>query len=204
MYYLVESTEGEEPMTRTSTRPMRADAERTVRTILAAAERVLGQNPSATLEQIAEAAGVARTTVHRRFANRDDLLRTMSRNSWQRIVAAVDAARPNTAPPLVALHQATANVIEIKYGAKFALDQADPADREVVALQADVFAKCDVVLTRAQESGAIAPDADLDWVRRVYLALIAETVHGAAEPTSDPDALAGRVIETLLHGFGPR
>ncbi|WP_378734508.1 TetR/AcrR family transcriptional regulator [Nocardia brasiliensis] len=187
-----------------SARPLRADAERTVRVILDAAERVLSENPNATLEQIAEAAGVARTTVHRRFANRDDLVRTMAVAAWRRIEAAVDAARPQTAPPLVALHQATANVIEIKYGASYALDRVDSTDPEVAALQTAVFAKCDAVLARARADGLIAAEADPVWVRRVYLALIAETVHGNTEldRSTDPDTLAGRVIDTLLGGVG--
>lgn len=193
-------------MSSTSARPLRADAERTVRAILDAAERVLSENPSATLEQIAEAAGVARTTVHRRFANRDDLVRTMAVAAWRRIAAAVDAARPLTAPPLVALHQATANVIEIKYGASYALDRVDSTDPDVAELQADVYAKCDAVLGRARTEGFIADDADPTWVRRVYLALITETVHGSTEldGTTDPDTLAGRVIDTLLRGVGAR
>ncbi|MBF6348377.1 MULTISPECIES: TetR/AcrR family transcriptional regulator [Nocardia] len=190
----------------TGARPLRADAERTVRTILDAAERVLGQNPNATLEQIAEAAGVARTTVHRRFANRDDLVRTMAIEAWQRMDAAVDAARPYTAPPLVALHQATANVVAIKHGAAYALDRVGPADDEVAEIQAAVFGKCDAVLRRAQAEGVVPAEADLDWVRRVYLALITETVHGEtdADPPADPDTLARRVIDTLLHGTAGR
>ncbi|WP_069167415.1 TetR/AcrR family transcriptional regulator [Nocardia altamirensis] len=190
----------------TSARPLRADAERTVRVILDAAERVLSENPHATLEQIAEAAGVARTTVHRRFANREDLLRTMAVAAWRRIAAAVDAARPQTAPPLVALHQATANVIEIKYGAAYALERVDSTDPEVAALQSDVYAKCDAVFARAQADALIAADTDLAWARRVYLALIAETVHGntTLDGNADPDTLARRVIDTLMNGIGHR
>ncbi|MEV6429113.1 helix-turn-helix domain-containing protein [Nocardia sp. NPDC051463] len=191
-------------MPSTPARPLRADAERTVRAILDAAERVLSDNPNATLEQIAEAAGVARTTVHRRFANREDLVRTMAVTAWRRMNAAVDAARPQTAPPLVALHQATANVIQIKYGASYALDRIDVTDPEVAGIQAEVFAKCDTAFARAQTEGIIAPEADLTWVRRVYLALITETVHGATEfdTTTDPDTLASRVVDTLLGGLG--
>ncbi|WP_280437414.1 TetR/AcrR family transcriptional regulator [Nocardia carnea] len=186
----------------TPARPLRADAERTVRTILDAAERVLGRNPNATLEQIAEAAGVARTTVHRRFASRDDLVRTMAIEAWRRMDAAVDAARPHTAPPLVALHQATANVIAIKNGAAYALERVGPADDEVAEIQAAVFGKCDAVFRRAEAEGVLPADADLEWVRRVYLALITETVHGETESDTpaDPDTLARRVIDTLLHG----
>ncbi|WP_227997441.1 TetR/AcrR family transcriptional regulator [Nocardia australiensis] len=189
-----------------SARPLRADAERTVRAILEAAERLLSENPSATLEQIAEAAGVARTTVHRRFASREDLVRTMAIAAWRHIDTAVDAARPQTAPPLVALHQATANVIEIKYGASYALDRVGEDDPEVAEIMAAVYAKCDVVFARAQADGVIGTDTDPVWARRVYLALISETVHGNTDldGTTDPDTLAGRLIDTLLRGIGQR
>src|SRR5215208_945701 len=52
----------------------RADAMRNRERILDAAERLLQRSPSATLADIAAAAGVARSTLHRRFASRDDLL----------------------------------------------------------------------------------------------------------------------------------
>ena len=45
--------------------------------ILDAAERLLQQSPSATLADIAAAAGVARSTLHRRFANRDALIEAL-------------------------------------------------------------------------------------------------------------------------------
>jgi serine phosphatase RsbU (regulator of sigma subunit) len=52
----------------------RADAQRNRERILEAAERMLERSPSATLADIAAAAGVSRSTLHRRFANRDELL----------------------------------------------------------------------------------------------------------------------------------
>jgi serine phosphatase RsbU (regulator of sigma subunit) len=52
----------------------RADALRNRERILDAAERMLEHSPSATLADIAAAAGVARSTLHRRFPSRDDLI----------------------------------------------------------------------------------------------------------------------------------
>jgi AcrR family transcriptional regulator len=52
----------------------RADALRNRERILDAAERLLEQSASAPLTEIAAAAGVARSTLHRRFASRDDLI----------------------------------------------------------------------------------------------------------------------------------
>jgi serine phosphatase RsbU (regulator of sigma subunit) len=52
----------------------RADARLNRERILDAAERMLERSPSATLADIAAAAGVSRSTLHRRFADRDELL----------------------------------------------------------------------------------------------------------------------------------
>jgi serine phosphatase RsbU (regulator of sigma subunit) len=58
----------------TQTNLRRADALRNRERILDAAERMLERSPSASLGDIAAAAGVARSTLHRRFRTRDDLL----------------------------------------------------------------------------------------------------------------------------------
>ncbi len=54
--------------------PRRADALRNRERILDAAERMLERSPSASLTEIAKAAGVSRSTLHRRFTSRDALL----------------------------------------------------------------------------------------------------------------------------------
>jgi serine phosphatase RsbU (regulator of sigma subunit) len=51
----------------------RADALRNRERILDAADRILARRPSATMADIAAAAGVSRSTLHRRFASREQL-----------------------------------------------------------------------------------------------------------------------------------
>ncbi|QIP87852.1 TetR/AcrR family transcriptional regulator [Streptomyces sp. Tu 2975] len=190
-------------MGETAGRSLRADAERSVRAILEAAERVLAEDPGASMEQIAAAAGVARTTIHRRFANRQALIEALASSAARQLARAVDDGRPDTAPPLVAMHRITANVLQVKSAWAFALElPADPAG-EAAVLHQDITRSCIAVLKRAQEDKLIDEAADLDWVRRVYYALIGESLHGNADG-ADPDTLATRIIDTLLHGAGPR
>lgn len=180
---------------------MRSDAARSTRAIIEAAERVLSANPAASLEQVAEAAGVARTTVHRRFAGREALLRTMGAQAWTQIRDAVAEAAQDTAPPLVAWHRATAAVLAVKHRWTFALTHIDSADTDTLALIGEVTATTDAFLARVRDAGLLRADADLEWVRRAYMALISESVHGEAE-WDDADVLATRVLDTLTRGFG--
>ena len=107
-------------------RALRADAERSVRAILEAAERVLAEDAGASMEQIAEAAGLTRITVHRRFANRQALLEALAVSAKQQLIDAIEEARPDSAPALVALYRVTANVLRVKSTWRFTLSHATP------------------------------------------------------------------------------
>lgn len=184
------------------TKALRADAERSIRSILEAAERVLSADPTASLEQVAEEAGVARTTIHRRFANRQALMDAMATTAMHQLSAAIEAGRPETAPPLVALHQITANVLRTKISWQFALGQPAAPGSATAEAQQQVIRRCLELLGRVRDLGVLDADTDLDWTRRVYYALIGESLHGHDADT-DADTLATRIIDTLLHGAAP-
>ncbi|MEV6711466.1 helix-turn-helix domain-containing protein [Lentzea sp. NPDC051208] len=189
-------------------RALRADAERSVRAILEAAERVLAEDANASMEQIAEAAGLTRITVHRRFANRQALLDALAVSAKQQLVDAIEEARPESAPALVALYRVTANVMRVKTTWRFTLSHATAHTDAAAALWEEINGHTTDLLNRAREEGLLAPEADLEWTRQVYYALLSEALNRSGvdeSPTAeDPDALATLVIDTLLHGAGPR
>src|SRR4051794_16452681 len=175
-------------------RPLRADAERSVRAILEAAERVLAQDPGASMEQIAEAAGLTRITVHRRFANRQALLEALAVSAKQQLIEAIEEAPPDSAPALVALYRGTSNVLRGKSAWRFTLSHATPHSEAAAALWAEIDTHTVELLTRAQREGLLDPATDLQWTRRVYYALLSEALNTPGpqpDPAvQDPDALA--------------
>ena len=180
------------------TRPLRADSERTMRAILDAANEVLATNPGATLQQIADAAGVARTTVHRRFASREALLDALAQDMLEQMEAVIDEARPDTAPPLVALHELSAGYIRVK--GRFRLSAAHPSDVHEDVIER-IKAKNLALFRRLADTGTIAPDTDIDWAIRVYFALLHEAIERRAETGNEPDTLAAMVTSTLVGGL---
>ena len=184
-------------------RPIRADAERSVRAILEAAERVLAQDPSASLEQIAEAAGLTRVTVHRRFANRQALLDALAVSAKQQLADAIEDARPDSSPALIALHRVTESALRVKDAWRFTLGSPFADTSAAAAIWDDINDRTLQLLARAQREGLIARDCDLEWCRSVYYALLGVALNA---PSEDPhaDEAGSLVVETLLHGVGPR
>lgn len=153
-------------------------------------------------------AGLARITVHRRFANRQALLEALAVSAKQQLVDAIEEARPDAAPTLVALHRVTANVLRVKNTWRFTLSHTTAHTPAAAALWVEINTHTVELLNRAQHEGLLAPDADLEWSRQVYYALLSEAINrpGAEQhpAAQDPDTLATLVIDTLLHGAGPR
>src|ERR1700754_4718511 len=84
---------------------VRADAVRNSDAVLQTGAAVLAQDPGASMAAIAERAGVDRSTVYRRFANRDALLAAVYKAKNDAAGEAMDEARLEQAPVAVALHR---------------------------------------------------------------------------------------------------
>lgn len=93
------------PETVTTARRRRSDARRSIDAILAAAHTLLGERADASMEEVANAAGVSRQTVYAHFASRDALITALLASAGAETVGAIDAAGLDTVPPVVALRR---------------------------------------------------------------------------------------------------
>jgi AcrR family transcriptional regulator len=87
--------------------PLRSDARRNVERLLDMALGVLGENPSASVEQIAAAAQVHRSTVYRRFPSREALVHALLERAREEAVQLVEeiAGRKPTEAALRAMFE---------------------------------------------------------------------------------------------------
>ncbi|MCS7477136.1 TetR/AcrR family transcriptional regulator [Umezawaea endophytica] len=200
-------------MTATEQGGLRADARRSTARILEAAQKVLAEDPSASLERIAEAAGLARATVHRRFASRQALLDALVQDLTDRYLSIIKEVRVRTAPPLIVLHRATEITLRLKYSHPFVTSLTPTHESPgAPASHPRIVEELEVLFSRLHAAGHITTP-DPAWGRRVYLALLNEIHHlpatsfslsldDDADVDDQVDARVTLLITTLLGALG--
>lgn len=143
---------------------------RTRRAILDAAVTTLSHDPTASLGEIATAAGVGRTTVHRYFQERVDLLNAIGTLALERIEAATFRARPTEDSPPDVLRRLCqeyfelGDILMLVFNNPHQLD--DPAwEEETVSDRAFVE-----LVERGHADGSLDPELDADWVAQLMWA----------------------------------
>jgi AcrR family transcriptional regulator len=144
---------------------------RTRRAILDAAVRALTVDSGASLGAIAAEAGVGRTTLHRYFPDRADLLRAISADALERAGKAVERARVEEGPAPEALERLCqelfelGDVVMLLYSEPHLLgpewQEESEADRAVLDM-----------IARGQAEGAIDADVPVAWVQMVLWGLM--------------------------------
>lgn len=161
-------------------------------------------DPAASLAEVAEAAGIGRTTLHKHYATRDDLMRAVGMRAldrWEQVVAVADQSEDSDG----GLRALTEAMVPIGPHMAFLwrnpiFDHAPDIDRRWRAVEPQGLA----VLKRAQARGVLRADVADFWLLQTFYSLVyvaAESVHsGHLAPRDAP----GLVIETLIGGLGER
>ncbi|MDT5362206.1 MAG: TetR/AcrR family transcriptional regulator, repressor for lfrA [Mycobacterium sp.] len=178
---------------------------RTRKAILDAATSVLAQNPAASLGDIATAAEVGRSTLHRYFAERTDLLHALARHVHQLSNAAIEHAEPDCGPPVEALRRVVECQLDLGPIIPFVFNEPSIlADPELAALLDTGDEVIVDVLNRASTRGSAGPP---DWPRLVFWALL-EAGYQAIRRNSAPrvqivDAIMASLTEGTINPNQP-
>ena len=171
---------------------------RTRKAILDAAMSVLAEHPAASLGDIASAAEVGRSTLHRYFAERSDLLRALARHVHQLSNAAIEHAEPDCGPPVQALRRVVECQLDLGPIVPFIYNEPTIiADPELVALLDTGDEVIVDVLNRASTRGSAGPP---DWPRLVFWALL-EAGYEAVKRNSAPRVqIVDAIMASLTEG----
>jgi AcrR family transcriptional regulator len=170
--------------------------------LLDVAAEVLVADPAASLAEVAAAAGIGRTTLHKQYATRDDLLCAVGHRAIDLWGQAIDGVAGSTDPD-GGLRAITAAMIPLGPQLAFlwrtpAFDHIPDLDERWHGAQARSLA----VLKRAQDRGLLVADVPDWWLLQAFYSVIyvaAESVrNGQLAPLDAPDL----ALRTFLRGVG--
>jgi AcrR family transcriptional regulator len=157
---------------------------------------VLGERPGASMEDIATTAGVTRQTVYAHFPSRDALIVALIEAARTEGLAAIDAARVDTAPAADALGQFLDISWQLlrRYPLLF-----DPALNRIPRLDGSdphlaVTAQLEQLIRRGQRAGDFDRTLSASWVAAAILAL----GHAAAEHVAAGRLTTSKAAAMLL------
>lgn len=143
---------------------------RTERAILEAAISVLARDRAATLPQIAKAAQVGRTTLHRYFPDREGLLIAAAERALEAMGEAMVEARAELGPPQEAMRRvvaalcSTSDQILFLWGDKCMLTEVIPKAAPHLLTDEDPVME---LIQRGQAEGAFDPEVSAAWIQQV-------------------------------------
>ncbi|WP_087624109.1 helix-turn-helix domain-containing protein [Aeromicrobium sp. PE09-221] len=168
--------------------------DRTRRTILLAAIRVLGSNRRASMREIGEAADVARSTVHRYFADRPALEAAVGSFVEEEYGRIAENARPQDGTGLEALMRLATELFDRLdvVGWWFLMPEDEqspdaPEEDEIVS----------AIVDRGHADGSIDPVLPSAWVSDLLWSLL----YSANAHTRFPRHTRGEVRSLFLHSL---
>ncbi|MFE4371318.1 TetR/AcrR family transcriptional regulator [Streptomyces sp. NPDC056835] len=179
---------------------MRADAARNLAAVLRTGARLLAEDPGTSLSAIAGAAGVDRSTVHRRFATREALLSAVFQAKLDSAERVLDDARLTEAPVAVALHRYVEGIVPVSREWPVDTRRMMRADPAAQPRRTEQSKRLDDFLRRAADEGYLRPEVPLDWARIVFDELVDSVAHRL--PEIEPPQAADLVVDTFLRGLG--
>ena len=172
--------------------------------VLRAAAAVLATDAGASLAQIAAVAGVGRTTVHRSFPTRADLLTALALQAVERLRAALDDARLDDGPAPQVLERVVEVVLPLSDELRF-LD-AGPEVWNLPQLRDawwSVAASLDSLVQRGQREGDVRGDVPAEVIVEAFTGMLWGVWSGVRDGRVASATAGSHVLRLTLAGITP-
>jgi AcrR family transcriptional regulator len=171
--------------------------------LLDVATEVLVADPSASLTQVAQAAGIGRTTLHKHYPTRDDLLRAVGHRAldlWEQVTAVADRCEADDG----GLRTLVEAMVPIGPHLAFLwrnpiFDHAEDIGSRWRAVEPRTLA----LLKRAQARAALRADVADFWLLQTFYSLVYVAAESVRSGHLAPRDAPGLVVDTFARGLGP-
>ncbi|MEV8568798.1 helix-turn-helix domain-containing protein [Streptomyces sp. NPDC051322] len=169
--------------------------------VLRTAAALLTRRATATMDEVARAAGIGRATLHRHFAGRDALVRALEELGITEFEAALDAARTDEGPAVAALRRFIAEVEPAAGLLAFLVteNQLFEGD-EVNEGWARLDARVSALFRRGQQEGGIRIDLTPAWLTEALYGLIGSCAWAIQDGRVAAKDFSYMIAELLLGG----
>ncbi|WP_020389188.1 TetR/AcrR family transcriptional regulator [Kribbella catacumbae] len=181
---------------------------RTRRAILDAAVVVFSQRRTASLGDVAAEAGVARSTLHRYFADRAELVHALAADVLVAVEKTIDDSALDQGTPREALHRLAAGYFELGPRIFFLYNEpsfnAPEPDERVKGFFQKLEASgkpIEALIERGHREGVFATSLSADWIIRMFWWMVYigwEAVDEGALPRLSAPAT---ILQTIEHGI---
>ncbi|MFF4751373.1 TetR/AcrR family transcriptional regulator [Streptomyces sp. NPDC002514] len=169
--------------------------------VLRSAAALLTRRSTATMDEVAKAAGISRATLHRHFAGRDALVRALETLGIEECRAALDAARPDEGPAsdavrrLVREIEPAAGLLAFLYSENQLFEGEDQNQG-----WAGIDERIAALFRRGQAEGEFRIDLTPAWLTEALYGLLASGAWAVLAGRVAPKDFAHMIVELLLGG----
>lgn len=169
--------------------------------VLRSAAALLTRKSTATMDEVAKAAGISRATLHRHFAGRDALVRALEALGIAECEAALDAARLDDGPASDAVRRLVAGIESAAGLLAFLYTENQLFEgEEQHAGWTRIDDRISALFRRGQLGGEFRIDLTPAWLTEALFGLLASGVWMVQSGKGAPRDFSGMVVELLLGG----
>ncbi|WP_153450090.1 TetR/AcrR family transcriptional regulator [Streptomyces smaragdinus] len=182
----------------------RADALRSIDSIVQAAADCLGRNPEASLSEIARAAGVGRVTLYAHFASRAEVVDAAMTRALDRGDEALESVDLTGDPRLALARYVEAGWHLVDQAqALLAAAQRELTEARIRELHAGPAARVETLVTRGRAEGVFRTDLPISWLVNVLHTIMHSATEEIRAGRLTSDHAAAQITATVLAAFTP-
>ncbi|WP_445399818.1 TetR/AcrR family transcriptional regulator [Streptomyces sp. LE64] len=173
--------------------------------VLCSAAALLTRKATATLDEVAKAAGISRATLHRHFAGRDALIRALEDFGLRACEAALDEARLDEGTAESALRRLVAAAEPSAGLIAFLITENQLFEGEVVNEGwGRLDHRIEGLFRRGQENGEFRIDLGAAWLSEAFYGLLSSASWAVASGRTARKDFQPMIVELLLGGVRRR